>query len=226
MAANPPDRLSDVLAGVARAKIAARWEWFSPECDERRRRLWTAAEASAYGPGGVALLASVTGVSEDTIRRGQRELESGERLEEVGQVRRPGGGRRAVVDEDPGLLDDLDRLIDPATRGDPESVLRWTSKSLSKLCVALSGMGHEISESTLGKILKALGYRLQANHKTLEGNQHPDRDAQFQHISRTVTQVLAAGEPAISIDTSCRRRHEQSDADLAVMPTLIGIAGG
>jgi transposase len=180
--------------------MTARWEAFGPECDERRRRLWAASEARAHGSGGVALAAGVTGVSQETVRRGLSELESGERLER-GQVRRAGGGRRAVVDEDPELLDDLDRLIDPATRGDPECVLRWTSKSLGKLREGLAETGHEISESTLGKILKRLGYRLQANQKTREGNQHPDRDGQFQHINQTVAQALAAGEPAISIDT-------------------------
>ncbi len=161
--------------------------------------MWAAAEATAHGPDGAGLVARATGVSVDTIRRGQAELEAGDRLE-PGQVRHAGGGRRAVVDEDPEVLKDLERLIDPVTRGDPESPLRWTSKSAAKLCDALIGMGHEISESTLGKLLKGLGFRLQANQKTREGADHPDRDQQFHHINDTVAAALAAGQPAISID--------------------------
>jgi hypothetical protein len=184
---------------VAQAKVAERWRLFGPECDERRRRLWAAAEATAHGADGAGLVARATGVSVDTIRRGQAELEAGDRLE-PGQVRHAGGGRRAVVDEDPEVLKDLERLIDPVTRGDPESPLRWTSKSAAKLCGALIGMGHEISESTLGKLLKGLGFRLQANQKTREGADHPDRDQQFHHINDTVAAALAASQPAISID--------------------------
>jgi Rhodopirellula transposase DDE domain len=203
-----PDRLSVVLDRVAEAKIAERWRLFGPECDERRRRLWAASEAKAHGPGGVALLARVTGVSDETIRRGLAELESGERFER-GQVRRAGGGRRPVVEDDPGIVGDLDRLIDPVTRGDPESPLRWTSKSLAKLREALVGMGHEISERTLGTLLKSQGFRLQANQKTREGSQHPDRDAQFAHINETVTRALADGQPTVSID--CKRKELVGD---------------
>lgn len=119
-----------VLDRVADAKIAERWRLFGPECDERRRRLWAASEAKTHGPGGVGLLAGMTGLSEETVRRGIAELESGERLER-GQVRRSGGGRRPLVEADPSVVKDLDRLIDPVTRGDPCSPLRWTSKSLS-----------------------------------------------------------------------------------------------
>jgi hypothetical protein len=193
------DRLSVVLDRVAEAKIAERWRLFGPECDERRKRLWAASEASAHGPGGVALLARVTGMSEETVRRGLAELESGERLEQ-GQVRRAGGGRRRVIETDPTVVEDLDRLIDPVTRGDPQSPLRWTSKSLDKLCAALVGMGHEISARTLGKLLKGQGFRLQANEKTREGADHPDRDAQFEYINETVKTALAAGQPTVSID--------------------------
>ena len=141
-----PERLSAVLDRVAEAKIAERWRL----CDERRRRLWAASEAMAHGPCGVELVARVTGLAEETVLRGIREFESGERLER-GQARRAGGGRRPVVELDPEVIKDVDRLIDPATREDPESPLRWTSKSPGKLCVALAGMGHEISERTLGK---------------------------------------------------------------------------
>ena len=195
-----------MLGRAAEAKIAERWRLFGPECDERRRRLWAASEAEAHGPGGVGLVARVTGLAEETVLRGMRELECGERLER-GRVRRAGGGRRPVVEVDPEVIKDVDRLIDPATRGDPESPLRWTSKSLAKLCVALAGMGHEISERTLGKLLKSQGFRLQANHKTGEGAQHSDRDAQFEHINETIKQALAAGQPTISID--CKKKEEQ-----------------
>jgi len=194
------ERLGVVLDRVADAKIAERWRLFGPECDERRRRLWAASEAKTHGPGGVGLLAGMTGLSEETVRRGIAELESGERLER-GQVRRSGGGRRPLVEADPSVVKDLDRLIDPVTRGDPCSPLRWTSKSLGKLREALVEMGHEISERTLGKLLKAQGFRLQANQKTREGSQHPDRDAQFEHITETVKAALLAGRPVISIDS-------------------------
>jgi Rhodopirellula transposase DDE domain len=196
--------LSAILDRAAEAKIAERWRLFGPECDERRRRLWAASEAKAHGPGGVALLARVTELSEETVRRGIAELEAEERLE-PGQVRRTGGGRRPVVEVDPTVVEDLDRLIDPATRGDPESPLRWTSKSLGKLREALVAMGHEISERTLGTLLKSQGFRLQANQKTREGSQHPDRDAQFEHINATVKAALAAGQPVISID--CKKKE-------------------
>jgi hypothetical protein len=196
----PPDRLSDALARVAEAKVAERWRLFAPECDERRRRMWAASEAKVHGRGGVQLVARATGISEDTIRRGLEELESGQPLA-AGRVRRPGGGRRSLVESDPTVVKDLEALVDPVTRGDPESPLRWTSKSLPKLRGALIEIGHEISESTLGKLLKGLGYRLQANAKVREGNQHPDRDAQFEHINATVKAALAAGQPVISVDT-------------------------
>lgn len=202
------ERLSAALDRVAESKIAERWRLFGPECDERRRRLWAASEARTHGPGGVALLARVTGLAEETVRRGLVELESGERLQR-GQVRRAGGGRQPVVEADPAVAKDLDRLIDPATRGDPESPLRWTSKSLGKLRDALVEMGHEISERTLGKLLKSQGFRLQANQKTREGSQHPDRDRQFEHINETVKAALAQGQPAISID--CKKKELVGD---------------
>jgi len=202
------ERLSTVLDRVAEAKIAERWRLFGPECDERRRRLWAASEAKTHGPGGATLVARVMGLSEETVRRGIDELESGERLE-PGQVRRSGGGRRPVVESDPEVVEDLEALIDPVTRGDPESPLRWTSKSLGKLRLALVERGHVISESTLGKLLKGLGYRLQANAKVREGSQHPDRDAQFEHINKTVKTALAQGQPVISID--CKKKELVGD---------------
>jgi len=196
----PPERLKEALARVTEEKVRVRWRLFGSECDERRRRLWAAAEARSHGAVGVALVARVTGIGESTIRRGIAELEAGERPE-PGRVRRAGGGRRPISETDPGVVDDLERLVDPSTRGDPESPLRWTSKSVPKLAGALVRMGHEISADTVGVLLKALGYRLQANRKTREGSQHRDRDAQFEHINATVKAALAAGEPVISVDT-------------------------
>ena len=195
-----PDRLGDVLAVSAQAKIAERWRLFGPECDERRRRLWAAAEARAHGPDGVRLVVAATGISQATIYRGLDELETDERLD-PGQIRRPGGGRRALTEQDETLQDDLQQLVDPATRGDPESLLVWTSKSLANLAGALHEMGHQISDQTVGKLLRGLGFGLQANRKTREGTDHPDRDRQFEHIDRTARTAIAAGQPVISVDT-------------------------
>jgi hypothetical protein len=171
--------------------------------NERSRRRWAAAEARSAGQGGIAAVVRATDISESTVRRGLEELERAEELE-AGRVRRTGAGRPSVIERDPGLEKDLDRLIDPVTRGDPESALRWTSKSGAKLAAALQQMGHEVVDRTVLRILKAKGYSLQANEKTREGAQHPDRDAQFQHINQTVAAAIAAGQPAISIDSKKR----------------------
>jgi len=195
-----PDRLGDVLAGLAQAKIAERWRLFGPECDERRRRVWAAAEARAHGPDGVRLVVAATGISQATIYRGIADLDDSEQLV-AGQVRRAGGGRRPLTEQDPTLEDDLQQLVDPATRGDPESLLRWTSKSLGNLAGALGEMGHQVSDQTVGKLLRGLGFRLQANRKTREGADHPDRDKQFEHIDQTARAAIAAGQPVISVDT-------------------------
>ena len=171
--------------------------------NERSRRRWAAAEARSAGQGGIAAVVRATDISESTVRRGLEELERAEELE-AGRVRRSGAGRPSVIARDPGLEEDLDRLIDPVTRGDPESALRWTSKSGAKLAAALQQMGHEVVDRTVLRILKAKGYSLQANEKTREGAQHPDRDGQFQHINQTVAAAIAAGQPAISIDSKKR----------------------
>jgi transposase len=171
--------------------------------DERRRRLWAAAEACSHGRGGIAAVARATGLNEETVRRGVRQLESGEAIA-PGRVRRVGAGNRPVSETHPGVEQALQALVDPVTRGDPESPLRWTSKSAAKLAVALAERGLAISDRTVLRILKRLGYSLQANKKTREGAQHPDRDAQFEHINQTVTQALAAGEPVISVDAKKR----------------------
>jgi transposase len=171
--------------------------------DERRRRLWAAAEACSHGRGGIAAVARATGLNEETVRRGVRQLEAGEAIA-PGRVRRVGAGNRPVSETHPGVEQALQALVDPVTRGDPESPLRWTSKSAAKLAVALAERGLAISDRTVLRILKRLGYSLQANKKTREGAQHPDRDAQFEHIDQTVTQALAAGEPVISVDAKKR----------------------
>ena len=171
--------------------------------NERSRRRWAAAEARSAGQGGIAAVVRATDISESTVRRGLEELERAEELE-AGRVRRTGAGRPSVLERDPDLGKDLDRLIDPVTRGDPESALRWTSKSGAKLAAALQQMGHEVVDRTVLRILKAKGYSLQANEKTREGAQHPDRDAQFEHINQTVAAAIAGGQPAISIDSKKR----------------------
>jgi hypothetical protein len=171
--------------------------------DERGRRLWAAAEARSHGRGGIAAVVRATGISESTVLRGLLELEEGE-SPELGRVRRPGGGQKPVSDTNPGIEQELEQLVDPVTRGDPESPLRWTSKSAPKLAGALAERGFDVSQSTVLRLLRRLGYSLQANLKTKEGAQHPDRDAQFEHINGAVAAAIAAGEPAISIDSKKR----------------------
>jgi hypothetical protein len=170
--------------------------------DERARRLWAAAEARSAGYGGIAAVVRATGISESTVLRGLEDLESEERPA-PGNVRRH-PGRTPILEREPGLEEDLERLVDPVTRGDPESPLRWTSKSGAKLAEALREMGHDVVERTVLRLLKAKGYSLQANKKTREGAQHPDRDAQFAHINETVTAAIQAGEPVISVDAKKR----------------------
>ncbi|MGH2804839.1 MAG: ISAzo13 family transposase [Thermoleophilaceae bacterium] len=170
------------------------------QLDERGMRLWAAAEARACGWGGTAAVSRATGIARSTISRGRDELERGETLE-AGRVRRPGAGRKPLIETDPTLLADLERLIDPEARGDPELALRWTAKSLRTLARELRELGHEISARSVAPLLRELGYSLQSNRKAKEGSQHPDRDAQFRHIGERVGAAIAAGQPAISIDT-------------------------
>ena len=180
--------------------IGDRFRALAGELDERRRRLWAAAEARAVGRGGIAAVARASGISEETIRRGVRELERGERLE-PGRVRRPGGGRKALTEQDPTLLADLERLVDGDARGDPEVALRWTAKSVRNLADGLAELGHRVHFTSVAKLLRGLGYSLQANSKTREGTSHPDRDSQFRHINARVQAALGVGEPVISVDT-------------------------
>ncbi|MGH9423732.1 MAG: ISAzo13 family transposase, partial [Thermoanaerobaculia bacterium] len=172
--------------------------------DERMRRQWAASEAEAYGWGGVSAVSEAIGMSPNTIRRGIAEL-----LERAthpdapveSRIRRPGGGRKLLTEIDAGLLDSLERLVDPTTRGDPQSPLRWTCKSTTQLAEALTRKGHALSPRSVGRLLNEAGYSLQSNRKTVEGASHPDRNAQFEHISDTVLTFQNQGQPVISVDT-------------------------
>jgi transposase len=170
------------------------------ELDERGRRRWAAIEARSLGRGGMAAVAAATGLSDRTIRNGIQELNSAPSLPSHRQ-RRVGGGRKRITQEQPKLIGALDRLVDPVTRGDPTHPLRYTCKSTGALAAELQQQGFQASPSTVGRLLKELGYSLQANRKTREGAQHPDRNAQFEHINRRVRAQQRRREPAISVDT-------------------------
>jgi hypothetical protein len=177
------------------AKFRAIW----PHLDERTRRLTAATEAKAVGYGGVTLVHRACGLSRKAIRKGIQEMEAGVRLE--GRIRRPGGGRKAITESDPKLVDRLEAIIDEQTRGDPESPLRWTCKSTRAIADALTRRKHPVSHTKVAQILHSVGYSLQGNRKTEEGEDHPDRDAQFRHINAAVKQSLKQGWPVISVDT-------------------------
>jgi hypothetical protein len=185
------------------ARIRRKFRLVAVELDERRRRQWAAAEARDAGWGGISLVARATGLSRPTIMAGLKELElsSSSRAAVAARVRSPGGGRRMLTQSDPGLLDALERLIDPATRGDPMSPLRWTCKSTDKLAEELTRQNHPISDRTVAMLLKQQGYSLQANRKTREGSSHPDRNAQFEYINRQVMAFQRRQQPVISVDT-------------------------
>jgi hypothetical protein len=180
--------------------IRRRHELLAGQLDERARRLVLAAEAAAIGRGGVSAVARATGASRAMISRGAAELEEPVLLP-AGRIRRKGGGRKRTVDQDPTLLGDLERLVDPVTRGDPESALRWTTKSVRRLADELVTMGHHTSHRMVAELLATLGYSLQANQKTREGASHPDRNAQFEHIHGKVEAFRAARQPVVSVDT-------------------------
>jgi transposase len=185
--------------------IRKRYELLAPLLDERRLRLYVGAEALALGYGGTAVVAQATGVSRPTITAGCKELldaaKSQPRQDAPGRIRKPGGGRKRTIAADVSLRTDLESLIEPVTRGDPESPLRWTSKSVRKLADELKKMGHQTSHRMVAALLHELGYSLQANRKTLEGSAHPDRDAQFFHLHQRVKAFQAAAQPVISVDT-------------------------
>ena len=185
--------------------IAAKFISLRPLLDERARRVWAAVEARAMGRGGMSRVAEATGLSRVTIRAGLQELAladtaSGPQASPA-RLRRRGGGRKPLSMHDPHLLHALETLVDPVTRGDPMSLLRWTCKSAAQLAAALRAQGHPVSERTVNRLLHDLGYSLQANRKTLEGSAHPDRDAQFQYINRRAKAFQKQGQPVVSVDT-------------------------
>jgi hypothetical protein len=184
---------------VDASAIGERFAAVRRSLNERGRRLFAAAEARTAGHGGISAAARATGVARSTIGRGLKDLDTPGAL--TGVVRRPGSGRHTLTATDPTLLDDLQGLLEPATMGDPMRPLRWVSKSHAKLAAALCAMGHQISKSSIPKLLDRVGYRRQVNRKTLEGSRNPDRDAQFEHINAAVIAAQVAGQPVISIDT-------------------------
>ena len=191
---------------VDEASIQLRYRALCPVLDERGRRLFAAAEAKSAGRGGVAAVARITGIARSTIIRGLAEIIAGSvdnpaAAVPATRVRRAGGGRKKLTQTDPTLLADLQELVAAATRGDPQAPLLWTSRSLRNLAAALQAMGHRISHHAVADLLRELNYSLQSNRKTREGTHNPDRDAQFVYINAKVAAALAAGEPAISVDT-------------------------
>ena len=188
--------------------VRKKYELLRPIMNERMRRQWAASEALSLSRGGVTIVAQATGLSRTTIEAGVRELRTQADLppEDVcpKRVRSPGGGRHPLVIDDPTLIEDLETLVEPATRGDPQSQLRWTSKSTRKLASELNRQGHQVSHVTVATLLHDLDYSLQVNRKTREGKGHPDRDAQFQYIDKQVRAFQKAGHPVISVDSKKR----------------------
>jgi transposase len=188
--------------------VADKFSKLQAMMNEKLKRRWAACEALAIGRGGISIVSRATGMSRSTIRKGIREIQeeypglvdhiSGKR------IRRPGGGRRRLVEHDPTLEEDLRKLVEPATRGEPTSALLWTSKSTRKLAQELKRMGHQVSYRTVARMLQDLGFSLQANRKTREGKQHPDRDAQFEYINKQVKSFQRRGQPVISVDAKKR----------------------
>jgi hypothetical protein len=189
---------------ITTERIVTVYKSLAPLMDERMRRQWAAAEARAYGWGGVRAVSAALGMSTNTIQRGLQELAEREAHPDMTvsvRIRRAGGGRKSQTERDPGLLAALERLIDPTTRGDPQSPLRWTCKSTPQLACELTAQGHPASASTVWRLLRLAGYSLQSNRKTKEGAQHPDRNEQFEHIADMVQTFQARGQPVISVDT-------------------------
>ena len=182
--------------------ISKRYNMLSSFLDERTKRLYLAAEALAYGRGGISIVARETGVARPTITVGIRDLqEPGLPTKLSGRIRREGGGRKRTVDKEPDLREVLEDLLDPVTRGDPMSPLRWTCKSLRKLAAEMNRLGYPVSHRLVGDLLSEMGYSLQANRKTSEGASHPDRDVQFAYINERTKAFQAGGSPVISVDT-------------------------
>jgi transposase len=182
-------------------QLAEKYESIAPLLDERQRRRWLGIEARAVGRGGVSAVARATGASRTTVTAAVAELAGGGEDSAAGRVRRAGAGRPPVSERDPGVAAALERLVDPATRGDPESPLRWTSKSTRTLADELHAQGHSVAPRTVAKLLHESGYSLQATRKTREGAAHPDRDAQFRYLSGQINAHLGSGDPVVSVDT-------------------------
>jgi len=191
--------VESVGAEAFAARVVKMLAEVAPVLDERQRRVLLGAAARQLGRGGIKLVAAVSGASPDTVGRGVAELEAG--LVADGRVRAKGAGRPSVEDRDPQVWPALEKLVDPVTRGDPMSALRWTTKSTVKLADELAAQGHRVGPKTVARLLKDHDYSLQSNTKTIEGRQHPDRDAQFSYINETVAAFLRAGKPVISVDT-------------------------
>ena len=181
--------------------IREKFEPLRGELDERARRRWAAVEAVSLGRGGIAAVAAATGMSPITVRNGIREVATADATETVRRIRRVGGGRKRLTDIDPRLLSDLEALVEPATRGDPQSPLRWTCKSTRRLAKELRTKTRSISPMTVSRLLRQAGYSLQSNRKTREGAAHPDRNAQFEHINAQAKALMKRGQPVISVDT-------------------------
>ena len=181
------------------AGIAARYKALEPVLDERARRLMAAAESQAIGRGGISAVSKATGIMRPVIRQGIAELK--EPGSSAGRIRREGGGRKKAVDKDGSLQSDLQSLLESTTRGDPESPLRWTCKSVRQLTAELKRMKHSVSHQVVANLLHELGYSLQGNRKTKEGSKHPDRNAQFEHLNGKVKWCLGRRQPVISVDT-------------------------
>ena len=184
------------------ARIQVKYRSLEPELDERRRRQWAAAEARDIGWGGITAVSQATGMSRMTITTGLQELDlpENERVVAGCRIRRPGGGPKSLTETDPGLMAALEALIEPTTRGDPESPLRWTCKSTRNLADELTHQNHPVGARTVAKLLQGADYSLQANRKTREGSSHPDRNAQFEYINASVQRFLKRGQPAVSVD--------------------------
>lgn len=197
--ARGPDRAA--VKTVLESKIRQRFDALKTTLNERQRRLWAAAEAKAAGPGSNSLVSRATGVSRRAIARGLDELADPSRQAEGHRVRHAGGGTIALTVKYPTLVEDLDRLIEPTTRGDPESLLRWTVKSTRTLAEALRAQGYRISHESVARLLHAQRYSLQGNRKVIEGANHPDRDGQFAYIHQAACSFAAEGQPVISVDT-------------------------
>ena len=185
---------------VTEAGLAQVFSTVLPLLDERQRRVLVGAHAQALGRGGIAAVSRASGMSPTTVSKAVTELGGDNEVVPQARVRREGAGRKRLVDTDADLLADLDRLVEPATRGDPMCPLRWTSKSTGNLADALTAMGHQVSADTVGRLLKQAGYSLQATRKTREGKNHPDRDQQFVYLCEQVAEHLSAGQPVISVD--------------------------